>query len=138
VSKASRDKGQRGEREVCKILERHLGTEFKRNLMQTAEGGHDVLGLKGCAIEVKRCEKLSLEKWWKQTTVQAKEVSSMPVLFYRRNNEEWTVAVPTYSLMNWITVPMEKNYALMSVVQFVAFYSQYQIKEKKEPQWSEI
>jgi|TARA_R110000751_G_scaffold1894_10_gene6969 Holliday junction resolvase len=128
MSKASRDKGQRGEREVCKLLEGHLGIAFKRNLMQTAEGGHDVLGLDGCAIEVKRCEKLALEKWWKQTVTQAKDVSALPVLFFRRNSEEWTVAVPTFTLMNWITLPMDNHYSLMSVTQFTQFYSQLKAK----------
>ena len=134
MSKASRDKGQRGEREVCKLLEEHLGTAFKRTLQQTQEGGHDVLGLDGCAIEVKRCEKLSLEKWWKQTTIQAREVGALPVLFFRRNKESWTVVVPTYTLMNWITVMCDQHYALMSVVQFVQFYSQLMNKEVT-PQW---
>jgi Holliday junction resolvase len=134
MSKASRDKGQRGEREVCKLLEEHLGGAFKRNLQQTQEGGHDVLGLKGCAIEVKRCEKLQIERWWKQTTLQAREVQQLPVLFFRRNKEEWTVAVPTYTLMNWITVMCDFHYSLMSVVQFVQFYSQLMNKEVT-PQW---
>lgn len=128
MSNTSRDKGQRGEREVCALLHEHLGTEFKRNLMQTAEGGHDVLGLKGCAIEVKRQEKLQVEKWWKQTVGQASDVGQLPVLFFRRNKESWTVAVPTYSIMNWITVSCFQHYALMSVPQFVTFYSTLQIK----------
>lgn len=134
MSKASRNKGQRGEREVCKLLEEHLGGAFKRNLQQTQEGGHDVLGLKGCAIEVKRCEKLHIEKWWKQTTLQAREVQQLPVLFFRRNKEQWTAAVPTYTLMNWVTVMCDSHYSLMSVVQFVQFYSQLMNKEIT-PQW---
>ena len=62
MGKASRQKGQRGEREVCQILAEHLGGEFKRNLMQTQEGGFDILGLDEYAIEVKFQEKLQIEK----------------------------------------------------------------------------
>ena len=92
MSRASRQKGQRGEREICKILTEKLGGEFKRNLMQTAEGGYDVLGLKGWAIEVKFQEKLQLENWWKQTVEQA-GTDKKPVLFFRRSREDWRVAV---------------------------------------------
>ena len=92
MSRASRQKGQRGEREVCKILSDKLGGEFKRNLMQTAEGGYDVLGLKGWAIEVKFQEKLSIEKWWKQTVEQAN--GKKPVLFFRKSRENWRVVIP--------------------------------------------
>ena len=50
----SRDKGATFEREVCSLIREHLGVEAKRNLMQTAEGGFDVLGVPGWAIECKR------------------------------------------------------------------------------------
>ena len=92
MGKASRQKGQRGEREVCQILAEHLGGEFKRNLMQTQEGGFDVLGLDEYAIEVKFQEKLQIEKWWEQTVEQAED--RIPVLFFRRSREEWRVVVP--------------------------------------------
>jgi len=92
VSKASRNKGQRGEREVCKLLAEKLGGEFKRNLMQTAEGGYDVIGLEGCALEVKRCETLSINSWWDQAKEQA-EVNAWPVLFYRKSRQPWSVVI---------------------------------------------
>ena len=92
LSRASRQKGQRGEREICKILSEKLGGEYKRNLMQTADGGYDVLGLDGWAIEVKFQEKLSIEKWWKQTVEQAND--KKPVLFFRKSREEWRVVIP--------------------------------------------
>ena len=59
----SRNKGQRGERAVAKLLMdatkelyEELGIEqpeFKRNLMQTQNGGYDLVGLDYLAIEVK-------------------------------------------------------------------------------------
>ena len=92
MGKASRQKGQRGEREVCQILAEHLGGEFKRNLMQPQEGGFDILGLDEYAIEVKFQEKLQIEKWWEQTVEQAED--RIPVLFFRRSREAWRVVVP--------------------------------------------
>jgi len=92
LGKASRQKGQRGEREVCKLLAEKLGGEYKRNLMQTQDGGYDVLGLHGYAIEVKFQEKFQIEKWWKQTVEQAE--GKIPVLFFRKSHECWRVVVP--------------------------------------------
>jgi|TARA_Y100000310_G_scaffold64720_1_gene60227 Holliday junction resolvase len=92
MGRASRQKGQRGEREVCKLLADKLGGEYKRNLMQTQDGGYDVLGLEGYAIEVKFQEKLQIEKWWEQTVDQAN--GKIPVLFFRRSREDWRVVLP--------------------------------------------
>ena len=92
MSRASRQKGQRGEREICKLLAEKLGGEYKRNLMQTQEGGYDILGLHGYAIEVKFQEKFQIEKWWKQTVEQAED--KIPVLFFRKSHECWRVVVP--------------------------------------------
>jgi len=61
--------------------------------MQTQDGGYDVLGLDGYAIEVKFQEKLQIEKWWEQT-VQQSSVERLPVLFLRRSREPWRVVVP--------------------------------------------
>ena len=93
MSRASRQKGQRGEREVCKILAEQLGGEYKRNLSQTQDGGYDVLGLEGWAIEVKFQENLSIEKWWKQAVEQSSK-DKKPVLFFRKSRTDWRVVVP--------------------------------------------
>lgn len=108
----ARNKGQSGEREVIKLLEpvvqKVLGNDvqLKRNLVQTRGGGHDIVGLEQFAIEVKRCEQLSLGTWWKQTYDQATgergerggelvgDVGSgllIPVLIYRQNRKGWKV-----------------------------------------------
>ena len=100
MSRASRQKGQRGEREICKLLAEKLGGEYKRNLMQTQDGGYDVLGLEGFAIEVKFQEKLSIEKWYKQTVDQAD--GKIPVLFFRRSREPWRIAIPYKGLSGYV------------------------------------
>jgi len=40
------------------------------------------------AVEAKRCEKLSLPKWWKQTEQNAIKEGLVPMLIYRQNNTE--------------------------------------------------
>ena len=72
------------------MLRDHLGVECKRNLMQTAEGGHDLLGLPGWAIEVKRYQSATTavkSGWWDQAVRQAKEVGQKPVVLYRLDRQ---------------------------------------------------
>lgn len=97
VPGGNRNKGHDGEREIVRLLqpvvelvlgEKRLG----RNLQQTRQGGHDICGLEHLAIEVKRCETLEIEKWWRQTLRQAEMVGgAIPVLIFRQNRGKWRV-----------------------------------------------
>lgn len=97
VPGGNRNKGHDGEREIVKLLqpivEMVLGEKrLVRNLQQSRQGGHDICGLEFLAIEVKRCETLEIEKWWKQTLKQAEMAGgSIPVLVYRQNRGKWNV-----------------------------------------------
>lgn len=98
--KMSRDKGKRGEREICKLLQpvvNEIYAEFdleppvlKRNTLQSDGGGCDLAGLLWLAIEVKYQETIALSQWWKQTLAQASPEQT-PILFYRRNSTKWKV-----------------------------------------------
>jgi hypothetical protein len=98
--KSSRSKGQRGEREIIKLLQPTVNAAYieagrvppilKRNLMQTMEGGYDISGIDWMALEVKRQEKLNLNSWWRQTLKQCKE-NQEPILIYRANRQPWRV-----------------------------------------------
>ena len=73
----SRNKGAAFEREVAGMIRDELGFDCKRNLMQTAEGGHDLLGVPGWAIECKRYAKITpalLQGFWIQAVRQARAV----------------------------------------------------------------
>lgn len=91
--KASRTKGQVGEREVCKLLGEALGVSLDRNLDQVRNGGCDIV-YEHFAIEVKRQEKLQIDKWWEQCVRQAKAIEKHPILVFRRNRESWRVLMP--------------------------------------------
>jgi len=102
---SARNKGARGEREAIAILqavvEECLGSEafvLKRNLEQTREGGADITGAPLeydlFSFEIKRQEKLELNKWWKQTVTQADATGRIPVLMYKQSRVEWKVIVP--------------------------------------------
>lgn len=97
----SRNKGKSAEREVRDLIQptvddvfRDRGMEppqLKRNLMQSMEGGHDLTGAPGIAIEVKRQETYHLDKWWEQAEEQGRRANAVPILIYRRNHAQWRV-----------------------------------------------
>ena len=101
MSKMSRDKGARGEREVAKLLSGWSGLKAQRKLGAAREGGSDIefcnLGnhrdhgdyqlrfdcTGGWSIEVKRQETLHIKKWWNQACNQAVAESNKPLLVWR-------------------------------------------------------
>ena len=98
-----RSKGQRGEREAASLImawaeevTEYLGTagvELKRNLMQSRQGGYDLVGLDWLALEVKRHESLAqISQWWKQAVAQAGP-GQVPFLMYRQNRSPWRFRV---------------------------------------------
>lgn len=100
MGKFARSKGQRGEREVIHLLQpivdtvyREAGKEPPRlqrtSSMQADGGGCDVHGLPWLALEVKRCETLQIESWWRQCCEQAKS-GQVPVLLYRQSKRKWS------------------------------------------------
>lgn len=98
----SRQKGAAAERELIKELQEYLGDEIagrmKRNLEQSRKGGHDVAGLPGWAIEVKRYKRLSdadLNRIWERQVVdQALRVKCRPALAYKGDFKPWRVRLP--------------------------------------------
>jgi len=86
MSKASRNKGATYEREVANSLNDQLGEGlFKRNLVQTREGGYDLQTDLPLAIECKRVEKPAFNKWIAQAIKQAEESGRVSVLAWRQN-----------------------------------------------------
>lgn len=95
----SRAKGKSAERELINILKAHLpqyANDLERNLEQTRNGGHDILGLPGWAIEVKRYAKVTqgdLIGFWSQACEQARKDGGRPALAYRLDRQDWRVIV---------------------------------------------
>lgn len=112
TGKSSRDKGQRGEREVIAILQTIVNdvcgdkaATLCRNLVQTRDGGHDILGLSDLKIEVKYQETLHLDEWWSQARSQCHWATDIPILIYRRSRVPWRVRMVTrayWSATEWV------------------------------------
>ena len=76
-----RNKGAAGEREIAEILQRVVNEVYticgqkapklRRNVEQSQVGGEDLVGLPWYSFEVKRVERVDLDRWWAQTCVQA-------------------------------------------------------------------
>ena len=99
MGKASRSKGQRGEREVAKLLEA-AGFEASRHRIGAANDDilHDIPGV---SIEVKRSEKLMLPAWIRQADEQAGD-DREPVLFFRQSRQPWRVVITAEYYLNLI------------------------------------
>lgn len=92
MSKFSRDKGKRGEREVALILREH-GFEARRGQQYCgANGDADVIGIPGLHIEVKRTEKFRMYEALDQARNDARE-DELPVVFTRKNNCDWVACL---------------------------------------------
>ena len=92
-------KGKTGECEISKLLQEHLGLAISRNLNQSRDGGHDLTGIPGIALEVKRSAKPLITTWWKQTCRQASATHRVPVLAYRLDRKPWTFKMALRDLM---------------------------------------
>lgn len=102
TGRMARNKGARGEREARDLLTQWAGPVYesagqvspviRRNLMQSREGGYDLVGIDWLALEVKRQEGGSLPAWWRQTVGNA-AAGQVPFLMWRRNRQPWQFRV---------------------------------------------
>ena len=79
--------------EIARLLRELLGADVTRNLVQSREGGADLLGVPGWAVEVKRAARARLSEWWLQTCQQAESTGQKPALFYRLDRQPWRCVV---------------------------------------------
>ena len=114
----SRNKGKRGEQELCRLLndwfektdQRYNAT---RNLDQTRAGGHDVevryrgmarreLATLKAVFEVKLVKvatAATIDGFWDQAQEQAARVGKKPILAYRANRQPWRFRVMATDLL---------------------------------------
>lgn len=101
----SRAKGKAGERELIgelkKLLPPEMTSELTRNLDQTRDGGHDILGLGDWALEVKRYAEVlpaDLERFWSQATEQARKDGKRAALAFRQDRRPWRVVIKGWGM----------------------------------------
>ena len=96
----SKQKGKRGELEICKIIKEY-GFDCHRSVQYCgANGDADVIGLPGIHMEIKRVETLNIDKAMDQAASDARD-GNLPAVFHRRNGQEWKV---TMRLEDWMQI----------------------------------
>ena len=94
----SRRKGCRGENEIAAIIRDLTGWDIKRKVRQR-EGESDLEGVEGWCIEVKRhktATRAEIREWWEQAERQAIKEFALPVLFYRKDRDDWRAVWQLY------------------------------------------
>lgn len=121
-----RQKGARGEREVCDMLNNEIikvrkllklpeletrDLPFQRNQLQSAVGGDDITNPFKLSIEVKRQEQLSINTWWKQCKASAERFQgNTPILIFKQSRKKWRIMMET-----WIPIIGAKAYGPIRV-----------------------
>jgi hypothetical protein len=118
-------KGKKGENEACEWIRKHLfdgKREVKRNHNQAFIGADIV-----CypfIFEIKRREKLALDKWWIQIHRCYKvlidhKASYIPVVMFRINNGQWEF------LISAETIGCDTGYVRIGVPRFTEWARRY-------------
>lgn len=96
TGKYSRDKGKRGELEVCHLLRDNLGLTVNRQLKQYQQAQHgDIEQLVGgYLIEVKNVATLNVKAAWQQAVMAAVKREAVPCLAYKVPRKGWRFRVP--------------------------------------------
>lgn len=99
MGKSQQTKGKTGEREVVHILEAH---GFMARRGQVWNGEPDIV----CPVlqihfEVKRHEKLELDKWFTQSLKDCGD--KIPTVVFRQNYHPWTIAIRTGDFLGLVT-----------------------------------
>jgi hypothetical protein len=92
----SRNKGKVGEREIAAIMSDLTGWTVRRKVRQL-DGESDLEGVPGWCVEVKRhatATRGDIVGWWGQAINQAITERAIPVLFYRKDRDEWRAVWP--------------------------------------------
>ena len=109
MSKFSREKGKRGEREVAAILRDHGFNARRGQQYSGTETTADVVGLPGYHLEVKRTERLDLYGAYHQAERDAGDSGDVPVVVHRRNGQPWLAALPLDDFLRLLEV-LEHDY----------------------------
>lgn len=88
----SKQKGNRGERELAKVLQEYGYTTRRGHQFNGQTDEADVVGVPGLHIEVKRVEKLNLELAMSQSARDARE-GEIPVVVHRKNGRPWLITM---------------------------------------------
>ena len=89
MSRMSRNKGKRGEREAAAELNRLFGLEARRAQQYCGDAGDaDLIGIEGIHVEVKRVERFHIHPALEQADSDRK-AGETPLVLTRQNGKSW-------------------------------------------------
>lgn len=97
----SRQKGKRGELELCQSLRELFGWDVQRAVQYNGNAGDSDLIIKQLPeifVECKRVQSLNLSKAMEIAVAQAGP--KLPLIFHRKDREEWMVTLPLKDLLS--------------------------------------
>lgn len=96
----SKQKGKRGELEWCKFCKKY-GINIRRSQQYcgSSKDSADCVGLDGIHFEVKRVEKLNIDKAMEQAINDCGFSKAIPVVVHKKNRGKWLV---TMRAEDWI------------------------------------
>lgn len=104
----SNQKGKAGEREFAALCRKYGFKNARRGQQFSGIEGKDVVGLEGIHIEVKRVERLNIDKAMKQSIEDSKE-GEIPIVAHRKNREEWKVTMRAEDWLEFYKAWRERN-----------------------------
>lgn len=94
----SKQKGKRGELEIVHFMKR-FGFDAKRSQQYCGlQGDADVVGVPFLHLEIKRTEKLNLDKAMEQSIRDARE-DEIPTVVHRKDRQPWRITLSLESFM---------------------------------------
>ena len=96
VSRAERDKGARGEREVAAVLRAHNLPAVRTPNSGGLQVRGDLTGVPGYHFEVKRQETARVSLWTRQAHAECGD--AVPVVVWRQNASQWFAILPLQDL----------------------------------------
>lgn len=96
----SKQKGKRGELELCRELKKH-GYNCRRTAQYNGkelDSKADIVGMPGIHAECKRVEKLNIDNAMEQAVRDCKE-GETPTVMHKRNSKPWLV---TMLIKDWV------------------------------------
>lgn len=101
TGRTSQLKGRSGELEICRILQAH-GVPAEPGQAVSYGATPDITGVDGIHCEVKRVERLNVPEAMAQAVRDSEKFADgVPVLFHRRNRQEWLC---TMRLSDWLSL----------------------------------
>lgn len=110
---------------------------IQRNQNQSAVGGSDLTFPIPIALEVKRQEALSINTWWRQTEVAAREFGGTPILIYRQSRKPWTV-VMYVDMPLFAGVHLHRVRATLSWEDFKVWFEQRLALALRNGEWNPV